>query len=126
MHSSLLLVEDNPNNRMLIHMVLKRFVQENIEVIDAEDGEVGLRLAFENQPSLILMDLKMPKMDGYEAIKKLKSDPATSAIPILVLSAQVLEEDTMRALEAGASGFISKPINIPSFINKVKPFFENR
>lgn len=119
----ILLVEDNPDNRLLIHMVLKRFIREDITLIDAEDGEVGLRLAFENQPDLILMDLKMPKMDGFEAIQKLKSDPATKDIPVLVLSAQAMEEDALHAMSAGASGFLSKPIDIPTFIETVKPFF---
>ena len=125
MPKTVLLVEDNPDNRLLIHMIFRRFTKDSIKVIDAQDGEEGLKLAFENQPDLILMDLKMPKMDGFEAIVKLRSDPATLEIPIIVLSAQVMDEDTQRALDAGAQGVLSKPIDIAKFSETVRPYIED-
>ncbi len=123
MSKSILLVEDNPDIRVLIQIILNRFIQNDTVLYEAGDGEEGLRIALENQPDLILMDLALPKMDGFELMDILKRDPATNAIPIIVLSAQVQKKTEARALQAGAIGFITKPIDIPNFVATVKTFF---
>lgn len=122
MSKSILLVEDNPDIRVLIQIILNRFIKNDTVLYEAGDGEEGLRIALENQPDLILMDLALPKMDGFELMDILKRDPATNAIPIIILSAQVQKKTEERALQAGASGFITKPINIPNFVATVKTF----
>lgn len=123
MARSLLIVEDNPDNRMLIHMIVQRFLPKDVAILDAQNGEEGVELAIANHPDLILMDLKLPKMDGLTAIERIKQEPTARDIPILVLSAQVYEDDIQRALTAGANGYLTKPIDVTSFIQSVKPYF---
>jgi CheY-like chemotaxis protein len=103
-----LIVEDNFDNRAIYSVLLQH---AGYDVLQAPDGEEGVRLAARDHPDVILMDLSMPVLDGWEALKRLKSDPATASIPVFALSAHVLfEGDFDRALEAGFAGYFTKPV----------------
>jgi CheY-like chemotaxis protein len=102
----LLLVEDNPDNRGIYRAILEH---DGITVLEAEDGETGIRLARERKPNLILMDVSVPLIDGWEATKILKADSGTCGIPIIALTAHALPSDRERAKEVGCDGYIAKP-----------------
>jgi len=107
-----LIVEDNVDNFELVRFVLAR---AGYEVLSAANGAEGVTVALRESPDLILMDLSMPEMDGWDAAKQLKSDDRTRKIPLLALTAHTLPGDRKRAMEAGCDGYISKPINVASF-----------
>ncbi|MGH9613652.1 MAG: response regulator [Bryobacteraceae bacterium] len=109
----ILLVEDNEMNR---DMLLRRLAKRGFDVLAAVDGAEGLRLASENSPDLILMDMSLPVVDGWEATRRLKRDPGTSRIPVIALTAHVLESDRQMALEAGCDGFETKPVDLNQLI----------
>lgn len=103
-----LIVEDNFDNRAIYSVLLQH---AGYDVLQAPDGEEGVRLASRDHPDVILMDLSMPVLDGWQALKRLKSDPDTASIPVFALSAHVLfEGDFDRALEAGFDGYFTKPV----------------
>ena len=107
-----LIVEDNVDNFELVRFILAR---AGYEVLSAANGTRGVETALREQPDLILMDLSMPEMDGWDAAKQLKADERTRKIPVLALTAHTLPGDRKRAIEAGCDGYISKPINVASF-----------
>ena len=107
-----LVVEDNPLNLELATDLLE---VAGFEVISAQTGEAGIKLAREAQPDLILMDLSLPGMDGIEATKALKADPQTSGIPIVAVTAHAMKGDEQKALAAGCEGYITKPIDTRMF-----------
>ena len=102
----ILLVEDNADNQEIYRIIL---TPHGHSVLQAWDGETGVRMAREHRPDLILMDLTMPLIDGLEATRILKADPATAAIPIIALTAHAMQEDQVAAQEAGCVAFLSKP-----------------
>jgi CheY-like chemotaxis protein len=104
---TILLVEDNPDNRAIYGTILRHF---GYEVAEAETGEDGLRVAREISPALILMDVAMPGMDGWEATRILKGDPETAGIPVIALTAHAMSEDRRRAEEVGCDAYLSKPV----------------
>ncbi|MGO9308394.1 MAG: response regulator [Spirochaetia bacterium] len=114
-----LVVEDDPTVMSLIVILLER---EGYGVIQAVSAEDGIRLAAEQAPNLILMDVALPGMDGLEATRLLKSKDATSRIPVIALTAQAMKEDAERAARAGCDGFIVKPISLRPFIGEVARF----
>ena len=114
--AKILLVEDNEMNR---DMLARRLGRRGHEVLVAVDGAQGLELARREMPTLILMDMTLPVLDGWEATRRLKADPATSAIPIIALTAHAMSEDRERALEAGCDDFDTKPIELPRLLGKV-------
>ena len=103
----ILLVEDHEDNRNIYRTILEHY---GYQVVIAMDGQSGIRLAREEQPDLILMDLSIPVVDGWEATRRLKGDAATRAIPVIALSAHALEEDRLRARQAGCDGYLAKPV----------------
>ncbi|MEO0935139.1 MAG: response regulator, partial [Cyanobacteria bacterium J06641_2] len=106
----LILIVEDENNHL---SVLKNLLQSiSFRTIEATDGVEGLKLATEHNPDVILLDLAMPNMDGFELMVKLQSNPQTSSIPIIVSSASVFDEDRQRSLEAGAKSFLPKPLQI--------------
>jgi CheY-like chemotaxis protein len=107
-----LIVEDNVDNFELVRYLL---VRAGYEVISAANGREGVDMVRANPPDLILMDLSLPELDGWDATRILKSDPATHDIPILALTAHTLPHERKRALDAGIDGYISKPIKVASF-----------
>ena len=114
---SILLVEDNPDNQLTISAILE---DVDAELIVAEDGEEGVKVATEKIPNLILMDIQLPVMNGIEAIKILKNNPATNKIPIIVVTARAMKGNKENVLAAGANDYVSKPINPAELQEKVR------
>lgn len=112
----ILLVEDNEMNR---DMLARRLRRKNFEIIIAVDGQEGLDLVYSEKPDLILMDLSLPKIDGWEAIRRLKADEETQAIPIIALTAHAMEGDREKALKAGSNDYDSKPIDLKRLLDKI-------
>lgn len=102
----ILLVEDNEDNQEIYRIIL---AHHGYQILQAWDGEAGVRMAREHHPDLILMDLTMPVVDGLEATRRLKADPATAGIPIIALTAHAMQEDQAAAAEAGCVAFLAKP-----------------
>jgi two-component system cell cycle response regulator DivK len=111
-----LYIEDDMNNRMLVRRIL---MVEDIEVEEADNAMKGIEMALANPPDLILMDMSMPEMDGLTATAKIRDMPQIAHIPIIALTANVMEGDRERTLNAGCDGFIGKPIDVDSFANQV-------
>ncbi|MDA2915934.1 response regulator [Nitrospinae bacterium AH_259_B05_G02_I21] len=103
---TILLIEDVEDNRDLVVQIL----ESEYTVAEARDGQEGLEKARAVRPHLILLDLALPKMDGWEVARRLKADPALKAIPIIALTAYAMEGDEARALEAGCDAYVAKPI----------------
>jgi two-component system response regulator len=112
----ILVVEDNPDNMILICDIL---VSLNYTVMQAVDGEQGVHMALTELPDLILMDLSLPRLDGWTATQQLKADPTVKHIPIIALTAHALIGDRDRALAAGCDDYLSKPINFRALANKL-------
>ena len=109
MPPKILVVDDDRNLLKLFKYVLEK---DGFAVITAMDGESGLELALVERPDLIMLDLKMPKLDGIEVLRKLKADPLTAAIPVVVITASAQKADAERALQEGAVGYLVKPFRI--------------
>jgi CheY-like chemotaxis protein len=118
-----LVVEDNLVNRALVTRFLMR---EGYEVIFAENGLRGVELAGAEKPDIILMDIDLPEMDGLEATRRIKADPATSDIPVLALTAGALEGDVAKAAQAGCDAFAAKPVLYANLMQKVNGIVEDR
>ena len=115
--NTLLLVEDNKLNR---DMLSRRLERKGYVIQMAVDGAQGLRMAMELRPALILMDLSLPVMDGWEAIRRLKLNPDTANIPVIALTAHARAEDEKTAREAGANDFDTKPIDLNRLVGKIE------
>ncbi len=113
---TLLLVEDNELNR---DMLSRRLEKRGYTVLLAEDARRGLDLVRESRPDLILMDMSLPGIDGWEASRRLKADPASAALPIIALTAHALADDRERALEAGCDEFEAKPVDLAALLRKI-------
>ena len=111
-----LIVEDNDKNRKLARDVLQFNGYRTIESITAEEG---IQLALEQQPALILMDFQLPGMNGIEALGKLRGDPATQAIPVIVVTASAMTEDRLKIMAAGFDALQTKPIRVKEFVEVV-------
>jgi CheY-like chemotaxis protein len=103
---TILLVEDNDDNRRIYVAIL---AHAGYRVLEATDGEAGIAIAQRERPGLILMDVSIPKIDGWEATRRLKADPSTSSIPIIALTAHALASDREKAMEVGCDGYIPTP-----------------
>jgi CheY-like chemotaxis protein len=119
----ILIVEDNDKNRKLVRDVL---TFKGYEVIESETGEEGLRLARERSPSLVLMDIRLPGIDGVEALRRLRAEETTRGIPVLAMTASVMSEDRQKIMAAGFDGYQSKPINVTDFVAAVAQLLERR
>jgi two-component system cell cycle response regulator DivK len=106
------------------NLVVYRTILEHVgyRVIEARDGEEGVERAHREHPHLILMDISIPKIDGWEATQRLKADPATDAIPIIALTAHALEEDRQKAIQAGCDGYLAKPVEPRRVVQEVERF----
>jgi CheY-like chemotaxis protein len=113
----ILLVEDNEMNR---DMLSRRLVRNGFEVVIAVDGQQGLAMATSESPDVILMDMSLPVMDGWEATRRVKADPATKSIPVIALTANALVEDRERAMAAGCDDFDTKPVELPRLLEKIR------
>jgi signal transduction histidine kinase len=119
----ILYVEDDITSRMLVSQVLDT---AGYEVIEAEDGMAGIRMAQEERPDLILMDINMPGLDGYAAATKIKGLPGLSGTPIIAMTANVVEGDRERALTAGCDGYLPKPIDVDALPGQINEFLGGR
>jgi len=118
-----LIVEDNDKNRKLVRDVL---MFKGYEVIETETGEEGVRLAQERRPSLVLMDIRLPGIDGVEALRRLRAEETTREIPIMAMTASVMSEDRQKIMAAGFDVYQSKPINVTEFVAAVEQLLERR
>lgn len=116
---TILLVEDHEDNRNIYRTILTHF---GYQVLEAPDGREGIRLAREHQPDLILMDIAIPFIDGWEATRVLKADTNTMAIPVIALTAHARAEDRQQAARAGCDGYLAKPAEPRRVIAEVQRF----
>ena len=112
----ILLVEDNEMNR---DMLSRRLTRNGFEIAIAVDGQQGVEKAVSERPDIILMDLSLPVMDGWEATRRIKADPATRAIPVIALTANALVEDREKAMAAGCNDYDTKPVELPRLLGKI-------
>ncbi|MFB3088002.1 MAG: response regulator [Acidiferrobacterales bacterium] len=115
--AKILLVEDNEMNR---DMLSRRLTRKGYEVAIAVDGEQGVAMARSESPDLILMDMSLPVLDGWEATRQLKSAPETQAIPVIALTAHAMAGDREKAVEAGCDDYDIKPIEMPRLLEKIQ------
>lgn len=120
---TILVVDDNEDSRELVRKILKK---QGYEVIEAIDGEDAIAKAIAYRPDLILMDISIPKIDGYEATRRLKERPDFKNTPIIAFTAHAMRGDQEKALEAGCNGYISKPINVREFPEQIKIYLKGK
>jgi two-component system, cell cycle response regulator DivK len=123
MKARILLIEDNAQNRYLTCFLLNH---RGHEVTIAQDGPEGLKVAAQMQPDLILLDIQLPVMDGHEVTRRLKADPALRAVPVVAVTSYAMPGDREKCLEAGAEGYIEKPIDPDTFVEEVEQFLTRR
>ena len=114
--AKILLVEDNEMNR---DMLSRRLIRKGYEVVMACDGQQGVDMAKSARPDLILMDMSLPVIDGWEATRQVKAEPATQAIPIIALTAHAMTGDRDKALQAGCDDYDTKPVEFPRLLEKI-------
>lgn len=119
----ILLVEDNEMNR---DMLSRRLQRRGFEVVMAFDGEAGIESAESQSPDLILMDMSLPKIDGWEATRRLKGNPATQNIPVLALTAHAMEGEREKAIAAGCNDYDTKPIELDKLLKKIEMLLEKK
>ncbi|HEV7424782.1 MAG TPA: response regulator [Thermoanaerobaculia bacterium] len=121
--TTILIVEDNEMNR---DMLSRRLVRKGYEVLLAVDGEMGLEVARKNTPDLILMDMSLPVVDGWEATRRLKADDRLKHIPVIALTAHAMANDRDKALEAGCNDYDTKPIELPRLLAKMEALLTSK
>jgi len=114
--SLILIVEDNPRNMKLVRDVLQVKGHTTLEATTAEEG---IPLALERKPDLVLMDIQLPGMNGIDALRVLRTDPATAKIPVIAVTASVMQQDRKLITEAGFDGYVGKPISLTEFLDAV-------
>jgi CheY-like chemotaxis protein len=117
--AKILLIEDNEMN---LDMLSRRLERRGYEVIIAKDGAQGVQRVRDDTPDLVLMDMSLPVMDGWEATRRIKSDPAIQHIPVIALTAHAVAGDREKALAAGCDEYESKPVKFPVLLQKMKQF----
>jgi len=118
----ILLVEDNEMNR---DMLSRRLARRGFDVVVAVDGEQGVHKAGSDSPDLILLDMSLPVLSGWDAARTLKADPATRQIPIIALTAHAMDGDREKALEAGCDEYDTKPVELKRLLDKMKHFLRD-
>ncbi len=113
---TILVVEDNPDNMITIKAVLKN----KYNILEATDGEEGLKTTLDRLPDLVLLDMALPRMDGFTVVRKIKDDEKAGHIPIIALTARAMKADIERIIEAGCDDYISKPIDPEETLGKIK------
>src|SRR5499433_3807896 len=117
----ILIVEDNPKNLKLVRDTLQ---VKGYHTVETDTGEEGVQLARERRPALILMDIQLPGMNGVEALRQLRADPMTSAIPVIAVTASVMTDDRTRIMAAGFDGFHGKPISVRQLLATVREILD--
>ena len=121
--TKVLLVEDNEMNR---DMLSRRLVRKGYEVVMALDGRQAVEMAAAEHPDVILMDMSLPVIDGWEATRQVKAAPATRAIPVIALTAHAMAGDREKALAAGCDDYDTKPIDLPRLLDKITSVLEHK
>ena len=121
--TKILYVEDNEDN---IYMLTNRLTRKGYEVVIATDGEIGVKMSRSESPALIIMDLGLPVLDGWEAIRQIKSSPETEQIPIIALTAHAMSHDRAKAFDAGCDDFDTKPVSIRRLLTKIRALLKER
>jgi two-component system cell cycle response regulator DivK len=121
MSKRVLVIEDQEDNRTILRDLLG---SAGFEVLEARDGVEGVAAAAREQPDLILMDIQMPEMDGYEATRRIKADPATAAIPVIAVTSYALSGDEDKAKAAGCDGYVTKPFSPRALLATVRSWIE--
>jgi len=121
--SKILLVEDNEMNR---DMLSRRLERRGYQVVIAEDGGAGVSLAKSVRPDLILMDMSLPVIDGWEATRQLKSEPDTQGIPVIALTAHAMAGDEEKARAAGCDDYETKPVDLPKLLGKIETLLQRK
>jgi two-component system cell cycle response regulator DivK len=119
----ILIVDDNQDSRELVVKILKN---KGYRMIEAIDGEEALEKAIAEKPDLILMDISIPKINGYEVTRRLKSQADFKDTPVIALTAHAMKGDREKAIEAGCDGYISKPINVHEFPDQIKSYMKDK
>jgi two-component system cell cycle response regulator DivK len=119
MKATVLYIEDNYDNRLLIRRVLEA---EGYRVFEAEDGAQGIKFLQSEKPDLVLMDINLPEIDGYEVTKRLKQLPTMTKIPVIAMTANVMKGDREKTLAAGCDGYIPKPVDIDTLPDQIARF----
>lgn len=122
MAKKILIVEDNELSR---DMLSRRLRRKGYEVVTAEDGESGIAMANQHLPDLILMDLSLPKLDGWQTTRKIKENPQTKHIPVIALTAHAMSGDREKAIEAGCDDYDTKPVDLRRLLTKIQRFLGN-
>jgi len=117
--TKVLVVEDNERNRYLISFLLKG---DGFEVIEALTGEDGVEMAIREQPDIVLMDIQLPGIDGYETTRRIRASPGGEKVPIIALTSYAMTGDRERSLAAGCTGYVEKPINPDTIIGEIRTF----
>ena len=117
----ILIVEDEEANIDVVRNILEIMLDQD-DLLVARDGHEGIKLAYEHDPEIILMDLSLPKLDGWEVARSLKSNPRFKKVPILALTAHAMVGDREKALEAGCDDYYAKPIEVDEFIHFMRPY----
>ena len=117
----ILIVEDDEQNIAVLQNILELMLGQE-EILVARDGHEGIRMAYEHQPEVIVMDLSLPKLSGWEVTKSLRSNPRFQQIPILALTAHAMVGDREKALGAGCNDYLAKPIEVDEFVHFVRPY----
>ncbi|MDD5730698.1 MAG: response regulator [Candidatus Omnitrophica bacterium] len=118
MPKKILIVEDNEKNRLLMSDILKYY---GYEIMEAENGERGLKMSRENKPALVLLDLQMPILDGFDFVKECRNDPALKDLKIIAVTSFAMKGDNEKIMQLGADGYITKPIDtrqLPKLVEK--------
>ena len=121
MEYRILVIEDNEQNIYLMDFLLRA---AGFRVIQAMDGTTGIEKARETRPDLILLDIQLPEMDGYEVARRLRADPGLAQTPIIAVTSYAMVGDREKAIEAGCTSYIEKPINPDTFVKQITPFLE--
>lgn len=119
----ILLVEDNEVNS---DMLSRRLVKKNFDVSIARDGEEGIEKAFALKPDIILMDLSLPKIDGWEATRRIKANKETETIPLIALTAHAMVDDREKAIKAGCDDYDTKPVEFERLISKIETLLKGK
>ena len=123
MAEKILLVEDNPQNRHLVTFLLEK---NGYKVVSAEDGEEAISVVEAESPDLILMDVQLPKLDGYEATRRIKADERFKKIPLVALTAHSMKGDRGKALAAGCDDYITKPVDAEGLLSRIRELLADR
>jgi two-component system cell cycle response regulator DivK len=119
----ILIVEDDEMNR---DMLSRRLLRRGYEVLIAVDGDQGVRMATAQRPDIILMDMSLPEIDGWEATRRLKAAPDTASIPVIALTAHAMADDERKAADAGCDDFDTKPVELTRLLSKIETLLSRR